>query len=64
MQLTKGEDSTNVQSAEKHLGCKEGDLLQKVFTSSKNYLFLIIFCSYFLVFVTIFIPKKCEKSFS
>jgi hypothetical protein len=39
MQLTNVEDSTNVQFAGKHHGCKADDLLRKVFTSSKNYLF-------------------------
>lgn len=39
MQPTNVEDSTNVQFVEKHPGSKEDDLLQKVFTRSKNYLF-------------------------
>lgn len=39
MQLTNVEDNTNVQFVGKHLGCKADDLLQKVFTSSKNYSF-------------------------
>lgn len=39
MQPTNVEDSTNVQFVEKHPGCKADDLLQKVFTRSKNYLF-------------------------
>jgi hypothetical protein len=39
MQLTNVEDNTSVQFVEKHLGFKADDLLQKVYTSSKNFLF-------------------------
>jgi hypothetical protein len=38
MQPTNVEDSTNVQFVEKHRGYKADDLLQKVFTKSKNLL--------------------------
>ena len=51
MQPTNVEGSTSVQFVEKHPGCKADDLLQKVFTRSKKY----IFCKNFVIIDILFL---------